>query len=352
MFRSGSLIVWAFVALIGGFGTYLMSIKEDPETMSRMAGGRQTAVEVRKVTTRTFTDVIEALGTAKANESVVLTARVSETIETVNFEDGIFVEKSRILVELTNTEEMAQSREAEATLREAEQQLERIKDLQNKGNASEALLDTRIRSVEEARSRLGAAQARNDDRVIRAPFAGILGLRSVSEGTLVFPGAQITTLDDIETIKLDFSVPERFLSNLSKGQGVVAKSAAFSGSEFKGIVKTINSRIDPITRAVIVRAEIKNADHRLRPGMLLTIKMIGEKRKSLSIEEKALVPVSGEQFLFKFNEDGKALRQLVTIGRRQNGFVEILSGLKAGDKVVVSGTTRLRNGSKVRVVSN
>ena len=352
MVRSGSLIVWVIVALIGGFGSYLIYFKEAPETKSRMGGVRETAVEISEVKTRAFTDIIEALGTAKANESVVLTARVSETVETINFEDGIFVEKSRVLVELTNTEEMAQSREAKATLREAEQQLERIKDLQNKGNASEALLDTRIRSVEEARSRLWAAEARNDDRMIRAPFAGVLGLRSVSEGTLVFPGAQITTLDDIETIKLDFSVPERFLSHLSKGQRVVAKSAAFSGAEFKGIVKTINSRIDPLTRAVIVRAEIKNADHRLRPGMFLTIEMIGEKRKTLSIEEKALVPVSGEQFLFKFNGDGKALRQLVTIGRRQNGFVEILSGLKAGDKVVVSGTTRLRNGSKVRVVSN
>jgi len=192
-------------------------------------------------------------------------------------------------------------------------------------------------------------RARAGDYVITAPFTGFLGLREVSPGTLVSPGTQVTTLDDIHIIKVDFSVPEKFISALKEGQEIAAGAAAYPGREFRGVVRTIGTRVDPVTRAATVRAEISNEDDALRPGMLLTVDLVSNLAEAVSTRENALVPVGDDQFLFRVREDETVERIKVLVGRRYGARVEVTSGLAEGDLVVISGIMRLRDGSRVRI---
>lgn len=304
-------------------------------------------VTTTTVASKPWSDAIEALGTARANESVLVTAKVTETVVRVNFSDGDLVEAGQLLVDLSGRAEVAALEEAQAAYTEALQQYRRQADLVEQGTLSRSVLDSLVATRDAAQARREAIRARLADRVISAPFAGWLGFRQVSPGTLVTPGTPIANLDDISVIKLDFSVPEGFLSALSIGQQVVAESAAYPGQAFEGVVRAINSRVDPVTRSVIVRAELPNSDRLLRPGMLLTLEVRLPPRDVLSIPEIALIQVGSVQSVFRVNAEGVAEQVTVRAGQRQSGRVEILEGLAAGDRIVVEGLVKLRGGMRV-----
>lgn len=349
MKRLAPLVLILIALGIAGGGAYLYVSADEAED-GRGWGDGPVSVEVSRVKIYPFADVIEAVGTTRANESVTLTARVSETVSEVRFDDGDYVERDQVLVELDHAEEIADLAEARAAVVEARQQLERTRELVERGNASRAVLDERVRALDQAKARVQAADARIADRIVRAPFDGRLGLRQVSEGALISPGTPIASLDDITPIKLDFAVPERFLSALAQGQAVLAKAAAFPGAVFEGEVATISSRVDPVTRAVTVRAEIANADARLRPGMLLTVELINREREAVGVPEEAIVPVGDKAYIWVIVDDETAVRREVQLGQRRPGLIEILDGVSRGEDVVVAGTMRLRPGSAVRVM--
>lgn len=312
-------------------------------------GARLSLVVVKPVTMQPIVEQLEAIGTARANESVQLTSKVTETVRKVNFEDGMSVEAGMVLIELTNAEETAQLAEAQATLDEATRQYHRVQNLIEEGLASEVQLDEEKVRQQTAKARLNGILARLDDRLIRAPFAGILGFRAVSPGTLLSPNIVVTTLDDIRIIKLDFSVPESYISTLHPGLEVNARSTAYPDKEFSGIVNTINSRVDPVTRAVLVRAHIDNHERLLRPGMLLTVSLIRSRETVMVIPEESLVPIQDRQYVYTIGPDNTANRVRVEIGRRRPGIVEVLSGLSLGQRVVTEGVIRLRPGAKVAI---
>ena len=185
-----------------------------------------------------------------------------------------------------------------------------------------------------------------DDRLIRAPFAGVLGFREVSAGTLITPGTQISTLDDLSIIKLDFSVPEVHLGLLAAGQQLEATSVAFPDRIFAAEVRTVGSRVDPVTRALVVRAVIDNSDLSLRPGMLMNIQLTTAEREALMVPESALVQRGRESFVY-IDQDGIAQTQTVQFGERADGWVEILSGLTFGEQVVAEGTVKIRDGASI-----
>lgn len=335
------------VALVAVTARKIMTLED--RVSGRPSFGTPT-VTVARVSVATLVDELEALGTATANESVAVTAKVTETVRRVNFSDGMEVGKGAILVELTNAEEQAQLAEYRANLAEAEQQFDRISGLVRRGNAAESVLDQQTEAVDTAKARIDGAIARLNDRLIRAPFAGILGFRRVSPGTLVTPNTIIATLDDISVIKLDFPVPEIFIAAVRPGQEIEARSAAYPDMTFSGVVSTVNSRVDPATRAVTVRAVLPNQDHLLKPGMLLSVVVFKGSSETLVVPEEALVPVQKRQFVFVVGDDGVARRRQVTIGRRRPGRVEILDGLKLGERVITEGAMKIRPGSKVRVL--
>lgn len=314
--------------------------------------GRGAAAPPAVVTTTTlapvaWSDTIEALGTAQANESVTLTAKVTETVNAVNFADGQFVRAGHVLVDLSGGAEAAQLREEQAAFQEAQQQLDRQSGLVEKGTIARSQLDTQVAARDAAKARMDTIRARLADRVITAPFDGVLGFRRVSQGTLVSPGTEIATLDDIRTIKLDFPVPETFLANVASGQDIVAQSAAWPGVDFGGVVRAVDSRVDPVTRAVTVRAEIANPDAQLRPGMLLAVRLLKPPREALALPELALVQVGSRSYVYKVDGANKVEQVEVKIGARRRGEVEVTEGVVAGDRIVVEGTVKLRSGATI-----
>lgn len=313
-------------------------------------GRPPTPVVVGKPFERAFADRIEALGTARANESVVITARATETVAEVHFEDGQHVEAGTTLVTLRSREERAQLAEARARLEDAKVRYRRVADLARSGTESQSRYDEVRTALEAAEAQVAEIEARLSDLRIRAPFSGVLGLREVSPGTLVQPGDRITTLDDIDLIKLEFSVPETVLSILRPGLAVETRSAAYPDRRFEGRVTAIDSRVDPETRAVRGRAEIDNADHALRPGMLLTLVLEANPGRGLALAEEALIPIGSSQFVVVLGEDDAPQRVEVRIGRRVPGFVEILSGLEPDSRVVVDGASLIPPGGMVRVL--
>jgi membrane fusion protein (multidrug efflux system) len=300
-----------------------------------------------------FADRLEALGTTSANESVELTATVTETVSAVHFDDSDRVEAGQVLVEMTSNEERAQLEEARSTVNEARRQYERIRSLEAKGTAAKSLLDERRREWETASARLAAIESRLADRLIKAPFAGLLGLRDISVGALVQPGDLITTLDDDSVMKLDFPVPGTALDVITPGLEVNATSRATPGHAYTGTVKSVDSRIDPVTRSIRVRALLPNPDRRLKPGMLLQVILLSKPRQALIVPEEALIPMGEKHFVYLIDtaDNNKAIRREIRIGGRIPGKVEVIEGLQAGDKVVSQGTLKVRPGKPVDIIA-
>ena len=296
-----------------------------------------------------ISDRIEAIGTTRANESVDLTARVSNTVTNIGFEEGSLVEKGDVLVTLEASSARANLAAARADLVEIRSQLERTEKLIRERAVSQSQLDQQRAQVQAAEARVEAAESALRDHTLRAPFDGRVGLRRVSVGTLVSPGDTITTIDDVSEMELDFAVPESFIATLEPGQEIVARNVAYPDREFTGTVETINTRIDPVTRTVTVRANIPNEDLRLRPGMFMTVILQKNPRDAIVIPEIALVLEGNHAFVFVVDDD-QVIQREVKLGTRMRGSVEITAGLEVGEEIVVEGTQSLRNGSKIRRV--
>jgi membrane fusion protein (multidrug efflux system) len=304
-------------------------------------------VTVQPVRRDRLYDVVEALGTAQANESVTLTAKVTDTVRRVNFNDGDFVEAGTVLIELTNQEEEAALAEARANLDDAESQLRRLEDLSARGLTAASELDVARSRAAASQARLNSVVARLRDRLIQAPFSGVLGFRQVSQGTLLSPNTPITSIDDISIIKLDFTVPESAIGTMSPGAKVVAKSVSFPDREFEGIVRTVGSRVDPVTRAITVRAHIENADKALRPGMLLTVQVVTAERVALVVPEGSVFQIQNRAYVYRVDGD-VVHQQQIEVGGRRFGAVEVLGGIEEGALIVVEGIIKLREGARIR----
>lgn len=310
-------------------------------------GGPPAAVTTTMLAAAPWTDSIEALGTASAGESVSITARVSETVAKVSFDSGDVVRAGDVLVTLSGNAQLAALDEAAADYREALKLYQRQESLAARQLIPASQMDLQRALRDAAKGRLGQVRAQLSDRVITAPFDGVLGLRQVSPGSLVTPGTVITTLDDVSRIKLDFSVPERNLSALSTGQPIIATSDAFPGEQFRGAITSVGSRVDPVTRSLAARAEFDNPGNRLRQGMLLEVQLQQAARQALQVPELSLQQVGQQAFLFVVGAEDKVTQVPVRIGARRPGWVEILDGVKAGDRVVVEGIVKLKSGAKI-----
>jgi membrane fusion protein (multidrug efflux system) len=213
---------------------------------------------------------------------------------------------------------------------------------------------TSASELDVARSRAGAQQARFNsivarlrDRLILAPFSGVLGFRQVSPGTMLSPNTPITSIDDISIIKLDFTVPETAIGTMVPGAKVIAKSVSFPDREFDGTVRTVGSRVDPVTRAITVRAHIENVDRALRPGMLLTVAVVTAERTALVVPEGSVFQVQNRAYVYRVDGD-TVHQQQIDVGGRRFGIVEVLGGVQEGDPIVVEGIIKLREGARVR----
>ena len=342
-----SLLVLVLVSLLA---MYLFLWNPEAK-LQKQQQRRPTPVSIKIVSEAIFVDSIEALGTTFAREAVNITTKKVGIVDQVHFNDGDQVTKGNILVTLRNDEEKAKVLEAETTLAEDQRQLERLLNLKKNQATARSAFEEQGSRVKESEAKLSVAKAQLNELILRAPFDGILGVRNISSGSLISPGTIITTLDDIQVIKVDFSVPETFLSSLSSGQIIHAISSAWPENPFQGIVTNIGSRVDPVTRAINIRAEIENRANKLRPGMLLTISLIKNKNLSMMVPESAILPIDSNQYLYILQGENTVRRIAVKTGRRKPGEVEILEGISKGDSVVYEGVLRLQDGSTVEVLN-
>ena len=324
---------------------------QEPDSNQQAGGPRVARVITQRVELQSMIDEIQALGTAHANESIEIQPRIASLIERIAFKEGEFVGKGDLLVELEDNEIVAGLALAEASLSESRSLYNRSQSLADSQAISASNLEGLVAQVRVDEARVEAARARLDNTVIRAPFAGRVGLRRVSPGSLVSNQTVITTLDDVSRIKLDFSVPEAFLTVVSEDMGIVARSLVYPGRVFSGNVASIDTRLDPVSRSVQVRAIIPNPDGALKPGMFLTVDLQRDRGEVLLAPEQAIVPEGTAQYVFVVT-DGVAEKRTVQLGRRVPGFVAIESGIAAGEAIVTEGTHKVRDGSAVEVIAD
>jgi membrane fusion protein (multidrug efflux system) len=314
-------------------------------------GGRGQVVSEAVVGSRSFTDEIRVLGVARGRRSVNITSSTSELITRVLFTDGQRVAAGTPLVELQAREEDAGIIEARAQVAQAQRQYDRYKTLAEQGIAPRVTAEDAETGLETARASLNAALARRGDRMIRAPFGGVLGLSSVTPGTLVSPGGIITTLDDIAVVRVDFPVPERYLGVLRTGTPIRASIDAYGDEVFNGRIALLDTRINEQTRAVTARAEIPNPGARIRPGMAVQVAVQQGQRTAPAAPEAAVQYEGDGAFVYRIarGERGSTAQRVeVETGSVEGGFVEILSGLNVGDRIVGSGLNRIQPGAPVR----
>ena len=285
-------------------------------------GDRAVPVTTEQVRMRPWSDTVQALGTVTARESVTVTAKVSETVTDVHFDSGDRVRAGAPLVTLSGQAQQAQLREAQTAANEATQLFRRQEELASQQLIARSSLDAQRAARDAANARVAQIRAQLADRVVRAPFSGVLGLRQVSPGALVTPGTAIATLDDIDRVYVDFPVPETALAVLGEGQLLRGTTAAYPGRTFEGVVSTIDSRVDPATRAVTVRGDFANPENLLRPGMLVQIVLSRPEREALVIPEIAIVQVGSRSFVWRVGEDDTVTQATVTVGARRECLAE------------------------------
>lgn len=328
--------------------TVLAGCGEDPASNGRggWGSGAPTKVVTATIETQSLVDEIQALGTARANESIEIQPRISSLIETVHFEEGQLVKAGDLLVELESSEIFAGLALAEANLTESRNLYERNKSLGSSQAISASNLEQLLAQMQVSEAQVEAAKARLANSRIHAPFSGRVGLRRVSPGSFVNNQTVITTLDDVSTIKLDFSVPETFLTVVSEGMNILAYSVVYPDHVFEGTVASIDTRLDPVSRAVQVRAVIPNTDDMLKPGMFMTVDLQRDRGEVLVAPEQAIVPEGTAQYVFVVS-DGVVEKRAIRLGRRIPGYVVISEGLTVGEVVVTEGTGKVRHGSQV-----
>lgn len=312
--------------------------------------GGPSPVEVVELKTSLVLEDLQAVGALRSNESVMLRPEVSGRIAAIGFRDGQPVKRGQMLIQLDAALNEAEVAQAKAELDLANSNLKRTADLASKNFVSGSAQETAASNVEVLAAKLKLAEARLAKMRIVAPFDGVVGIRNVSVGDYVKDGADLVNVEDIGVLKVDFRLPERHFTQLKSGQAVEVAADALPGARYKGGVEAINPRIDANGRSLEVRARLSNADGRLRPGMFARVRVIvGQRANALLVPEEAIVPLGDDFFVYRV-VDGKAQRVRVKLGVRRDSQVELLDGVKAGDKIVTAGMRVQRDGQPVRVL--
>jgi membrane fusion protein (multidrug efflux system) len=307
-------------------------------------------VETAAARLGTVTETVTAVGSTRAASSVRIVPSTAGLVTRIAFEAGQRVPAGTVLVELDSASERAAVREAESELANLRAQMTRAESLRARKLLSAADLDELRAKLGMAEARLEAARSQLQKRSIRAPFRGVVGLRNIDLGAYIDSSTVVTTLDDLETVELEFRIPERYFSMVKPGQRVAATSGAFRDRTFGGTVREVDTRIDPATRAFRVRAELPNPDALLPDGLFVAVTLIvAERRDAILIPEEAVITEGGQSYVYVI-EAGAAARTTVTLGQRRDAAVEILTGLMPDVEVVTKGHQALRDRAPIRTV--
>jgi membrane fusion protein (multidrug efflux system) len=316
--------------------------------------GPPPAMPVKAVAARLAPAIDEAnaVGTLRADESVVIRPEIAGRLSEIHFEEGQSVRKGSLLATLDSAEVRAQLASAQAQATLDAQRLERAEDLHKKNFISRQALDEAHSNNARSQASRREVEAKVAKSEIRAPFGGVAGLRQVSQGAYVAAGTDIARLEKIDQLKLDFRVPEVYLAKLKTSQQVKVQVDAYPDESFGGTIYAIEPAVDEATRTVLIRARIANAESKLRPGMFGRVQLqLAVREKAVWIPEQAIVPKGQDAFVFRV-ANGKAELVKVQTGARRIGEVEIRNGISAGDMVVTEGTQRIGPGSAVSLMGD
>lgn len=306
------------------------------------------SVIVESVTSQTIHTPLEAIGTTKALNTIILTPNTTEKVSEILFKEGTLVRKGDILLRLNQQEEQATLDSALALFSEAKEALGRAEGLKKSDNISNADLKKRKTDLLEAEARINILKSHIRDLTLVAPFDGIIGLTDISLGELVQPGDRIASLSDISSLKIDFDVPDLYLKDIKEGQTLKAFVEAYPQKTLTGQIKTIDTSVNPNTRTVIIRALIDNKDLLLKPGMIANVVIETSPRNALLIPEKSVIQDGKKSFVFLFDPKTQLVkRTLITLGSRLKDKVEVLTGLKESQHIITEGKIKIRDGIKV-----
>jgi len=356
------LAIWQqllIVAVLGGVGyaawdnrarlseiTGISLGRETPEDRRGRRGGEALPVIVEAVSTSRAIDRVQAIGDGRAKRSITIYPEVSGIVSSLDFEAGDRFSKGDVILRLEDASERIAVAIAEAKRAEAKRTLGRYEQLVTRNAIAQATVDTARTALRTAELELEQAKEALADRTIRAPFDGIVGIPQVEQGDRVSETTAITTFDDRSVILVEFEVPEIHLKRISIGKALTATTAGFRGWIFTGSITEINSRVDPQTRSVRVRAALENPDNVLRSGMSFIVKVDLDSGTFPSVPELSVLWELNGSYVWTV-KDGKAEKVAVSVVKRAGGRVLVDGDLNPGDLVVVEGTQRLRPGRPV-----
>lgn len=346
MAKVHSRLIWVILIGLAAFTGYLYWQSTQTDS-SQQRVNQAVPVITYIVKTNPMIRNVNTLGTGIANQSIQIVSPSSDFITELNINEGKAVKKGAVIARLNDVQERARVTELETGLADQQRQLERLKNLATTQATAQSLLDEQQTKVNTTLAQLDVAKAQLAEMTITAPFDGYLGLRQVSQGAYINSGTVITTLDDLKTLRVEFSVAEHYLAEIQLGMPLIVTNAAYGSIPFPGKVSAIDTRLNPITRSVTVHGILQNNDLKLRPGMLLNVKLELANRLVLQVPEKAILPQQDRHYVFTVDEQNKVKRVEVTIGQRIPGWVEILSGISEGDEIITEGIQRVRSGSTI-----
>lgn len=352
-----SVVAVIGIALLGSYAYYAQRAPLKSKEQATAAPGAAkkatpsvAAVDVVQVESMRMVEELHSVGTLRSNESVILRPEVAGRIVQLNFSDGAPVRKGQQLVVFDSSVNKAELEQARAELNIARANFRRNEELASKKFISERAKDESSANVQVLEAKLALAQARLAKLEIRAPFSGVVGIRTVSVGDYVKDGADLVNLEDLSSVKVDFRIPEKYADAVKIGQGIEVMLDALPGKTYKARVDAIDPQYDSAGRSALLRGRIANPEGRLKPGMFARVRLImAQREEALVVPEEAIVPMGQKVSVWKVL-DGKAVRTEVKIGLRRDGKAEIVDGVQKGDVVVTAGQIRLsRDGMAVRI---
>lgn len=356
------LILFIAVAVILGgiFAWHVFMGKMMAKYMGGAASAPQTVSTIVAAATH-WQARTQAVGSLRAVRGADLAAQASGIVDEIRFESGSEVPAGAVLLKLRAYDDPAKLEQLQAAAVLAEQTYKRDQEQFAAQAISQAILDTDVSALKSAHAQVAAQQALIDEKTVKAPFAGKLGIRQIDEGQYLNAGTTVVTLQALDPILIDFYVPQQQLAQLKTGQAVTATVDAYPGTRFSGTISSINSKVDTASRNVQVRASFGNADRRLVPGMYANVEIDnGAPTTQVTLPQAAITynPYGDTVYIVKqsgADDKGKAKstvqQTFVQLGATRGDQVAVQSGVAAGDVVVTSGQMKLRNGSPV-VINN
>lgn len=312
-----------------------------------------TPVEVANVQKQDMSDKFEAVGTIEAIEGVTVVSEINASVLSLPFEEGSFIKKGSLIAQLDDSQLSAEVNRTQALYNQRKVAYKRVKSIVDQKAGSPQDLDDALANLKVAEANYKLAKARLSKTRIVAPFSGTIGTRKISVGAFLTAGQPITDLANLNEIRVNFSAPEKFLSQLKRNAEIIVTSATYPDYVGKGKIIAIEPMLDAKTRNVNIVAKVQNPEQKFRPGMSVNVSaVLNQKPNALTIPNEAVFAKGNQSFVYVINDDSTVVSKPVTLGIQTPKVVEVVSGLNDGMKVVRAGHQKLFDGAKVMPIND